>query len=239
MSSSAEASAGAPADSLAAETELGYALWAVLRRDPAHPGLTTDGTSAPLPDAVAAVEAAGVTLRGWYDVSSIRADADLMVWLHGPDPRTLQWALRELRRSAPLKPLLPTWNVLGVHRDAEFTANHLPSFMRGKPPEKWLTVYPFVRSYEWYLLPDDERRAMLGGHGRKGADFPQVLTNTVAAFALGDYEWILALEAPELVDLVDLMRHLRHTEARRHVRQEVPFYTGRRIEPDEIPEVLA
>lgn len=230
MSSSAEASAGAPANA-----DLGYTLWAVLRRNPANPA---DATS-DLTKAISTVEAKGVVIRGWYDVSSIRADADLMVWLHGAAPETLQWALRELRRSPLLKTLLPTWNVLGVHRDAEFTANHLPSFMRGKEPEKWLTVYPFVRSYEWYLLPDEERRAMLGNHGRKGAEYPQVLPNTVASFALGDYEWILALEAPELVDLVDLMRHLRQTDARRHVREEVPFYTGRRIEVGEIGEVLS
>jgi chlorite dismutase len=161
-----------------------------------------------------------------------------MIWLHGARPEKLQWALRELRRSTPLTTLLSTWNALGVHRDAEFTANHLPAFMRGKKPAAWLTVYPFVRSYEWYLLSTDERRAMLGAHGRKGAEFPQVLANTVASFALGDYEWILALEAPELVDLVDLMRHLRQTDARRHVREEIPFYTGRRIHRDEIAEVL-
>ncbi len=101
-----------------------------------------------------------------------------------------------------------------------------------------MTVYPFVRSYEWYLLPDDERRGMLGEHGRKGSEFTQVLANTVASFALGDYEWILALEAPELVDLVDLMRHLRQTDARRHVREEIPFYTGRRIHHTEIFEVV-
>jgi chlorite dismutase len=233
MNSSAGAGSGAPASD-----ELGYALWAVLRRDPANPANTTDAPG-DLATAVTAVEGAGVTIRGWYDVSSIRADADLMVWLHGPDPQKLQWSLRELRRSGLLVNLLPTWNALGVHRDAEFTANHLPSFMRGKAPEKWLTVYPFVRSYDWYLLPDDERRTMLSNHGRKGAEFPQVLPNTVASFALGDYEWILALEAPELVDLVDLMRHLRQTDTRRHVREEVPFYTGRRIELGEIAEVLS
>jgi chlorite dismutase len=72
-----------------------------------------------------------------------------------------------------------------------------------------------------------------------GAVFPQVLANTVASFALGDYEWILALEAPELVDLVDLMRHLRQADARLHVREEVPFYTGRRIPTSDIVEVLA
>jgi chlorite dismutase len=230
MNSRAETSAGTPEN-----VELGYTLWSVLRRDPANPVSRHDG----LESAVAEIEAAGVTIRGFYDVSSMRADADFMIWLHGAAPEKLQWALRVLRRTEQLKSLLPTWNVMGVHRDAEFSANHLPSFMRGKAPEKWLTVYPFVRSYEWYLLPDEERSAMLGNHGRKGSEYPQVLPNTVASFALGDYEWILALEAPELVDLVDLMRHLRQTDARRHVREETPFYTGRRIEISEIAEVLS
>jgi chlorite dismutase len=214
----------------------GFTLWAVFRRDPAH---TATPDIASLSAAVDSVRQRGVTIRGFYDVSSLRADADIMVWLHGGAPETLQWALRELRRSAMLATLLPTWNAMGVHRDAEFSANHLPSFMRGKDPAAWVTVYPFVRSYDWYILPEDERRGMLADHGRKGGQYPQVLANTVASFALGDYEWILALEAPELVDLVDLMRHLRQTEARRHVREEVPFFTGRRIDIAEIPEVLA
>ena len=222
------------------DVDSGFTLWAVLRRDPALP-VPSHRSDAPvgLDAAVAAVEAAGVTIRGFYDVSSLRADADIMIWIHGAAPETLQWALRELRRSDQLRGLLPTWNAMGVHRDAEFTNSHKPSYMRGKPAEAWLTVYPFVRSYEWYILPEEERRAMLSDHGRKGGAYPQVLANTVASFALGDYEWILGLEAPELVDLVDLMRHLRNTEARRHVREEVPFYTGRRIDISEIAEVLA
>ena len=215
---------------------LGYTLWAVLRRDPARRAAGGDEGLAPT---LAAVESSGVTVRGFYDVSGIRADSDLMVWLHGPAPEALQAALRTLRRDTPLAHLLPTWNALGVHREAEFNAEHRPAFLRGVPPQRWLTVYPFVRSYEWYLLPADERRAMLADHGRKGAGHRSVLTNTVAGFGLGDYEWILALEAPELVDLVDLMRHLRETDARRHVREETPFYVGRRIEVEEIAGVIA
>lgn len=215
---------------------LGYTLWAVFRRDPSRPAPAGDLTAA-----VAEVEASGAVVRGFYDVSGLRADADIMIWLTGIGiaPEALQSALRTLRRAEPLGSLLPVWNAMGVHRDAEFTASHLPAFMRDKDPEAWLTVYPFVRSYDWYILPDEERRQMLADHGRKGAAHRSVLSNTVASFALGDYEWILALEAPELVELVDLMRDLRQTEARRHVREEVPFYTGRRIDLAEIAEVLA
>ena len=216
--------------------QLGYTLWAVLRRDPAR---TAEGPIEDLAERLAVVQKTGVVVRGLYDTSGVKADSDLMIWLHGPDPQRLQWALRELRRSPLLSTLLPTWNALGVHRDAEFSASHLPAYLRDTEPKRWMTVYPFVRSYEWYLLPEEDRRRMLAEHGRMGRDFPQVLANTVASFALGDYEWLLGLEADDLVDLVDLMRHLRYVDARLHVREEIPFYTGRRIELAELPEVLA
>lgn len=216
-----------PAGSAAADRP--WTLWSVLRR----PDRSTTGDHpaggpalAELVSAPATEASAGVTLRGFYDVSGLRADADLMVWLHGTSAQALQAAQRELRRSAELEALVPTWSAMGVHRPAEFSASHEPAYLRGAEPKEWLTVYPFVRSYEWYLLEDGERRAMLAEHGKMARDYKDVRANTVASFALGDYEWMLAFEADELYRIVDLMRHLRGSTARRHVREEVPFYTG-------------
>lgn len=234
---------GSPASHDDGPEPVGYTLWAVLRRDPSPAARAAAAAADPADlaaelDAVVARLPQDVTLRGTYDASGLRADADVIVWLTGPTAEGLQAALRTLRRTTLLGDLLPVWNALGVHRPAEFTARHLPAFLRDVPPAAWLTVYPFVRSYEWYILPEEERRTMLADHGRKGRDFPQVLSNTVSAFSLGDYEWLLGLEADELTDLVDLMRHLRYTEARRHVREELPFYTGRRVGSDELAEIL-
>jgi chlorite dismutase len=220
------------------ENPTGFALWAVLRRDPEHRAPLSDHAVFELDGVVTRIQADGVTVRGFYDVSGLRADADVMLWLHGPSAEGLQWALRELRRARLFRALLPTWNAMGVHRDAEFNKAHVPGFLRGVEPKGWLTVYPFVRSYEWYLLAPEERGRMLAEHGRKGAAFRGVIANTVASFALGDYEWLLPLESDELTDLVDLMRDLRATDARRHVREEVPFYTGRRISTAELVEVV-
>ena len=219
----------------AGEEELFYTLWTVFKRSGAD---IADSAVADFESAVARLGDAGVTLRGAYDVSAMREDADVMIWLHGPKPDELQAAVRTIRRTALFEETDIVWSAMGVHRDAEFTKSHSPSFALGKEPEAWLCVYPFVRSYEWYLLPAEERGKMLRDHGMLGRDFPQVLANTVASFALGDWEWILGLEAPELIDLVDLMRHLRYTDARNHVREEIPFYTGRRITAKEIAEVL-
>ncbi len=180
-----------------------------------------------------------VTLRGIYDVSGLRADGTVMLWLHGPKLEDLQLALRELRATELLEDTTLTWSAAGVHRDAEFNKRHVPGFLRGERPRDWLTVYPFVRSYEWYLLPEEERSQLLREHGVKGAAFKGVIANTVAAFALGDYEWLLPMEADDVTELVDMMRELRYTEARRHVRHELPFYTGRRIDTAEAIEVLS
>ena len=220
----------------AAENPSGFALFAVWRRNPDAPIVDTDATE--LENIVGYIEDAGVTVRGFYDVSGLKADADLMVWLHGDTAEDLQKALRRLRRTELLRTLLPVWNVMGVHRDAEFNRAHVPGFLRGIEPKEWLCLYPFVRTPEWYLAPEEERRAMLADHGRKGAAFTGVLANTIAAFALGDYEWLLPLEADDVTELVDLMRDLRYTEARRFVKEEVPFYTGRRLRLDEIADVL-
>jgi chlorite dismutase len=213
----------------------GYTIWSVLRRG----GAAGEGKRAPLADELAALAAEGVTTRGIYDVSGLRHDADVMVWLHGTEPAQLQAAVRRVRRSQELAATLPAWGAMGVHRDAEFNRSHVPSFMRGLEPKQWVSVYPFNRSYEWYLLPAEERSRMLAEHGRAGAAYRGVLANTVSAFALGDFEWMLALESDELTELVDMMRELRAVDARLHVREEIPFFTGRRIAVDEIEEVLA
>ncbi len=179
-----------------------------------------------------------VVVRGSYDVSGLRADADLMVWWHAPSSDLLQEAYAALRRTRLGRHLAPVWSVLAVHRPAEFNRSHLPAYLAGESPRGYVSVYPFVRSYDWYLLPDAERREMLAEHGKMARDYPDVRANTVSAFSLGDYEWILAFEADELHRIVDLMRHLRSAKARAHTRIEVPFYTGRRRPVSEIIAAL-
>ena len=178
--------------------------------------------------ATQALESTDATIRGAYTLSGYRHDADLLVWLVGPTADGLQDALISFRRTALGSALDPFWSGIGVHREAEFAKDHTPAFYRGEEPRRYVCVYPFVRSYEWYLLEPDRRAQMLAEHGRMARAFPQVRANTVSGFALGDYEWLLAFEADELTPIVDLMRHLRAAQARRHTRHELPFLTGRR-----------
>jgi chlorite dismutase len=170
----------------------------------------------------------GVVTRGTYDVAGFRADADFMIWWVAPTSEDLQEAYQRFRQTALGHQCEPVWSAMALHRPAEFNKSHIPAFLADEEPKRFVCVYPFVRSYEWYLLPDAERREMLAEHGKMARDFPDVRANTVAAFALGDYEWMLAFEADDLHRIVDLMRHLRGARARLHTREELPFHTGAR-----------
>jgi peroxiredoxin len=204
-----------------------YTMWSVFRLE-AVLGEAADraAETAEVEKLVAELAEGDVVVRGFYDVSGLRADADVMVWWHAATSEALQAAYHRLRRTAFGSRLAPVWSQLALHRPAEFNRSHVPAFLADEEPKAHVCVYPFVRSYEWYLLEEEERRQLLKEHGQMAREYKDVRANTVASFALGDYEWILAFEADELYRIVDLMRHLRASGARRHVREEIPFYTG-------------
>ena len=215
-----------------------YTLWSVFRLRDVLPEDRT-GYATEVEVLFKHLADADVTVRGTYDVSGLRADADVLIWWHAETAEALQDAYNRFRRTRFGRCLEPVWSNMALHRPAEFNKAHIPAFLADESPRDYVSVYPFVRSYDWYLLPDEDRRRMLADHGKMARGYPDVRANTVASFSLGDYEWILAFEADELHRIVDLMRHLRASEARLHVREEVPFYTGRRRPVAELIDGLA
>lgn len=176
------------------------------------------------------VKGAGAEIRGFYDVSGFRAEADLMVWWLDDDPEVLQDAYHRLRASALGKFLDPVWSCMGLHTPAEFNKRHIPACFGGVAPRDWAMVYPFVRSYDWYLKAPEERARIMAEHGRNGfAQYPDVKGSTLSAFGFSDYEWVLAFEADSLDRLEGVMHAQRYTEARLYVREDTPFFTGPRV----------
>ena len=219
-----------------------YTMWSVFRVD-APGGLDTvamqakngrAGLAAEVTELCQQATGKGVLTRGCYDVQGLRADADYMFWWIAPGPDDLQELYARFRRTRLGRASEPVWSVMALHRPAEFNKGHIPAYLADEEPRAYACVYPFVRSYEWYLLDPEERKAMIAEHGMMARDYPDVRANTVACFGLNDYEWMLCFEADELHRIVDLMRHLRGARARLHTRVEIPFYTGRRKPPGEL-----
>ena len=214
-----------------------YTMWSTFKVTPGALGEDRAAAVEATREFLARYDDADLVIRGFYDVSAMRAEADFMFWVHAEKMEDVQAFYNAFLRETPLgRVSTPHWSNAALHRPAEFNKSHLPSFIMGEEPGRWIAVYPFVRSYDWYLLKPEDRRRILAEHGQAGRDYPDVRANTVPSFALGDYEWILAFEGPELDRIVDLMWKMRYTEARLHVREEIPFHTGRRV--DDVAEII-
>jgi chlorite dismutase len=175
-----------------------------------------------------------VTVRGFYSTAGFHAGVDLLMWWVATSPEDVQDLTVAFLRSPLGQQLDQAHGFLGVHRPPETAPDHLPAFLKGEPPRRYLCVYPFIRTPEWYLLPREERAGLLAEHGVMGREYPGVLPNTTSAFGLGDYEWILAFEADDLVELVDCIRRLRDSRSRLYVKHETPFVTGIRKDLAEV-----
>ena len=206
-------------------TETVYAFYPCFKATPGFRDLAVDDVAQEVENLFKAWDGS-VTVRGMYSTRGFRSDTDLMLWLVGATPDAVQDALVAFGRTEAGRHLEISWTFLGVVKPAEFTADHAPAFVKGDPPKRYASVYPFVRTPEWYLLPRDERSSLLREHGEAGREFPDVLANTTSAFGIGDWEWILAFEADELDRIVDCIRRLREVEARRFTKVEIPFITG-------------
>jgi peroxiredoxin len=222
-----------------------YTMWSVFKvtdraaLDGAGGSGGRDAAAAELAGVLDQAAGKGIVTRGCYDLQGMRADADYMLWWVAPASDELQEMYATFRRTRLGRASEPVFSAMALHRPAEFNKSHVPAFLAEETPRRYVSVYPFVRSYEWYLLDDAERRAMLAEHGVMAREYPDVRANTVACFSLNDFEWMLAFEADELHRIVDLMRHLRGARARRHTRVEIPFFTGRRKSPAQLVADLA
>ena len=169
-----------------------------------------------------------VSLRGAYSTAGFRHDVDMILWLVSQDPDSLQSLAVDLRRTSVGSSLDMVHNYIGVAGSSQYDRTHGPAFMKGEPPKRFLSVYPFSKTPEWFLLPFEERRDMMKFHGELGNEFPSILTNTVNSFGIQDQEFIVALEDDDPSVLVKMVQRLREAEVRKYTAVDTPIFLGRR-----------
>ncbi len=173
----------------------------------------------------------GLTIRGLYSTVGFRADVDLIIWAVGDDADHIQQLAVRLRHSALGSMLDMKHAYIGMAAMSQYDPTHGPAFLKGKAPAKYLSVYPFTKTPEWYLLTYEQRREMMAIHGDLGDEFPSILTNTVSSFGIQDQEFIVALEDDDPTILVKMVQRLRLAEVRKYTQVDTPIFLGRLKDP--------
>jgi chlorite dismutase len=174
-----------------------------------------------------------VSLRAAYSTIGFRADVDLILWTIAPSAEALQQLAIDLNRTELRRALEMRYSYLGIGGFSRYDAEHGPAFLKGIPPKRYLSVYPFIKTPQWYVLPFEERRAMMAVHGDLGDEYPSILTNTVSSFGIADQEFIVALEDDDPAVLVQMVQRLREAEVRIYTSVDTPIFLGLRKPTEE------
>lgn len=177
-----------------------------------------------------------------YSTMGLRRDTDFLLWVIAPEMDAIQEFMVGLRGIAMAPHLENTYSYLAVTRESIYVKSHPGDEARVTMPSgqsKYLFVYPFVKTREWYLLPAEERRRMMAEHIRAGHKFPSIRINTAYSFGLDDQDFVVAFEGDDPKEFVTLLMLLRETEASRYTVRDTPQHTGARRPIEEILGSLA
>ena len=166
-----------------------------------------------------------------YSTIGLKAGTDFMLWrisLTPDDFQTQSQAINRTRLGAYLTMsnsfLSMTKRSMYIDKlDPFHTAESRTHIIPGK--RKYLFIYPFVKTRDWYLLPQEKRQEIMDIHIRVGNEFPSVKLNTTYSFGLDDQDFVVAFESEEPKDFLDLVMKLRETESSKFTERDTPIYT--------------
>jgi chlorite dismutase len=196
-----------------------FVKYTFLKVDPAWRRLPAEQRAADKREFVAACAdfADGHLLRA-FSLVGTRGDADLMVLTQATNLERIHEFHVVLAQSGLMKWCEVPYSYLALTKESEYSDE---SRLEVRPAHaKYLFVYPFVKTRDWYGLEPDERWRIMQEHIKVGREFPSVDLNTSYSFGLDDQEFVVAFETDEPSDFLDLVQRLRTTESSRFTKSD-------------------
>jgi chlorite dismutase len=214
----------------------------LLRLDPAWRRLPAEERRGDIDEFCEAAARAELRLvQHSYSTIGLRAQGELLLWRMAERLEDVEESAADLLASGIGRWFTPAISMIGLTRPSQYVKRPTAqeqSLFEGER-SRYLVVYPFVKSTEWYLTPPDERQQVMRGHMGVGHRYPQVRQLLAYSFGLDDQEFIVAYETDDLVAFQDLVRELRETESRRATVRDTPLITAIHRPLREVLEMLS
>ena len=176
----------------------------------------------------AAVSAKSEVTTFAYSMVGLQAGTDLLLWNLAPSLDALEERSAAVLRSGMGRWMAVKESFLGIIQPSMYVKKPTPqeqSLFSGER-SRYLIVYPFTKSSDWYLLGREARQGIMNEHMRVGHDFPNVRQLLANSFGVDDMDFLVAYETDDLPEFGDLVRLLRGTESRRSTIRDTPILTG-------------
>jgi chlorite dismutase len=175
-----------------------------------------------------------------YSMLGTRADADLLFWRLGSSFEELEETAADLLKSGFGRWCRIAYSMIGLVRPSAYVKERTEQeqAMFTGTRSRYLIVYPFVKTTEWYLLDEEARRRQMAEHIKVGRRYPMIQQLLAYSYGLDDQEFIVAYETDDLASFQDLVRDLRATEGRRATLRDTPQLVGVHRPLDEILDLI-
>jgi chlorite dismutase len=201
-----------------------FVKYTFLKVDPAWRRLDGEERAAHKREFIAACEDfASERLLRAFSLVGTRGDADMMLLTQATNLERIHEFHVVLAQSGLMKWCEIPYSFLALTKESEYSDESRLEVRPGRG--RYLFVYPFVKTRDWYLLPADERWRIMQEHIRVGREYPSVDLNTSYSFGLDDQEFVVAFETDEPRDFLDLVQRLRTTESSRYTLRDTPTFT--------------
>ena len=179
----------------------------------------------------------GIRFRS-YSTLGLRDDAEFLFWFAAETVEEIQNVISKLYLTVFGKYIIPSRVYLSCTRPSVYARKgRTLSFVAGEEPRKFVIVYPFTKTREWYLLPQAQRQKMMDQHIDVSEKYPQVILNTTYSFGISDQDFMLAFECDNLRDFQNLIMELRQTKVSAYVAVDTPMITC--VKKDVIPLITS
>lgn len=169
------------------------------------------------------IKNSGIKFR-CYSTLGLRSDADFLFWFAAKSIEEIQSVISKLYLTVFGKYVIPTQTYVSCTRPSIYARKgRIISFVAGTDSKKYVIVYPFTKTREWYLLPQEERQKMMDEHIDVSQKYPDIVLNTTYSFGIDDQDFMLAFETDELRDFQDLIMDLRETQVSKYVKVDTPM----------------
>jgi len=209
-------------------TESRYVHALALGLDPAWRRQTRDERCRSAEEFCAALSARSEVTTFTYSMIGLKAGVDMMLWTLAPSVEALEEKIAAALRTGMGTWMAPRQSFLGIIRPSQYVKRPTPqeqSLFSGER-SKYLVVYPFTKSADWYLLSQEERQTVMNEHMKIGHRYQQVRQLLAYSFGVDDMDFLVAYETDDLAAFGDLVRELRGTESRRSTVRDTPIMTG-------------
>ncbi|MDH3191887.1 MAG: chlorite dismutase family protein [Nitrosopumilus sp.] len=169
------------------------------------------------------IKNSGIKFRS-YSTLGLRSDADFLFWFAAKSIEEIQKVISKLYLTVFGKYIIPTQTYISATRPSIYARKgRIISFVAGNESKKYVIVYPFTKTREWYLLAKEERQKMMDEHIDVSQKYPDIVLNTTYSFGIDDQDFMLAFETDKLRDFQDLIMDLRETRVSEYVKVDTPM----------------